>query len=61
MLEERLNRGIEVYNTGCTDRILMSGDHGQTNYDEVNVMKNFAVECGVTPNNVFMDHAGFST
>ncbi len=61
MLEERLNKGIEVYNTGCTNRILMSGDHGQEDYDEVNVMKSFAVNCGATSNEVFMDHAGFST
>ena len=61
MLEERLNKGIELYNTGCTDRILMSGDHGRKEYDEVNVMKDFAVECGVPSNNIFMDHAGFST
>ena len=61
MLEERLNRGIEVYNTDCTDRLLMSGDHGREEYDEVNVMKNFAIECGAVPDEVFMDHAGFST
>ena len=61
MLEERLNKGIEVYKTGCTDRILMSGDHGRKDYDEVNVMKNFAIECGATSDEVFMDHAGFST
>ncbi len=61
MLEERLNKGIEVYNTGCTNRILMSGDHGREDYDEVNVMKSFAVNCGATANEVFMDHAGFST
>ena len=61
MLEERLNRGIEVYKTGCADRILMSGDHGRTEYDEVNVMKNFAVGKGAVAEEVFMDHAGFST
>ena len=61
MLEERLNKGIEVYNTGCVDRILMSGDHGRTEYDEVNVMKDFAVEKGAVAEEVFMDHAGFST
>ena len=61
MLEERLNRGIEVYNTGCTDRILMSGDHGREEYDEVNVKKGFAVDSGVEADTVFMDHAGFST
>ena len=61
MLEERLNKGMEVYNTGCTDRLLMSGDHGQQDYDEVNVMKSFAVEKGAAADEVFMDHAGFST
>lgn len=61
MLEERLNRGIEVYKTGCADRILMSGDHGRTEYDEVNVMKDFAVGKGAVAEEVFMDHAGFST
>jgi vancomycin permeability regulator SanA len=61
MLKERLNKGIEVYNTGCSDRILMSGDHGREEYDEVNVMKNYAIECGILSNNIFMDHAGFST
>lgn len=61
LLEERLNRGIEVYNSPCTNRLLMSGDHGRAEYDEVNVMKNFAIECGAIPDEVFMDHAGFST
>ena len=61
MLEERLNKGIEIYNTGSTNRLLMSGDHGRTDYDEVNVMKNFAINEGVVAEEVFMDHAGFST
>ena len=61
LLEERLNKGVEVYNTGCTNRILMTGDHGREEYDEVNVMKNFAVEKGAVAEEVFMDHAGFST
>ena len=61
MLEERLNRGIEVYKTGYTDRILMSGDHGREDYDEVNVMKDFAIDGGAIAEEVFMDHAGFST
>ena len=61
LLEERLNRGVEVYNTGCTNRILMSGDHGRIEYDEVNVMKDFAIDKGAISEEVFMDHAGFST
>lgn len=61
MLRERLNFGLDVYNTGCTDRIMMTGDHGRDNYDEVNAMKDYAIENGVSADNVFMDHAGFST
>lgn len=61
MLEERLNRGIEVYKSGCTERMLMTGDHGRVVYDEVNVMKDFAKEQDIPSDNIFMDHAGFST
>ncbi len=61
MLEDRLLQGIELYEIGASDKMLMSGDHGQKDYDEVNVMKDFAVERGVESENIFMDHAGFST
>lgn len=61
MLEDRLNYGIALYENGASDRILMSGDHGQKHYDEVNVMKDYAVDKGVSSSAVFMDHAGFST
>jgi len=39
----------------------MSGDHGRKEYDEVNVMKQFAIDRGIASEHVFMDHAGFST
>jgi vancomycin permeability regulator SanA len=61
MLEDRLNFGINLYKKGASDRILMSGDHGRKNYDEVNVMKDYAINEGVLSSSVFMDHAGFST
>lgn len=61
MLEDRLLQGIELYEYGASEKMLMSGDHGKENYDEVNVMKDFAVERGVSAENIFMDHAGFST
>ena len=61
MLTDRLLRGIELYEAGVAPKLLMSGDHGQKEYDEVNVMKDFAIEHGVPSGDVFMDHAGFST
>ena len=61
MLEDRLLQGVELYYYGASGKLLMSGDHGRENYDEVNVMKNFALERGIPSEDVFMDHAGFST
>ncbi len=61
MLEDRLKRGLELYQAGAAPKLLMTGDHGREEYDEVNVMKNIAVDSGVDPSDVFMDHAGFST
>ncbi len=61
MLSDRLKRGIELYDKGAAPKIIMSGDHGTKEYDEVNTMKQVAVEPGVPSDDVFMDHAGFST
>ncbi len=61
MLRDRLDRGIELYFSGVAPKIIMSGDHGQTEYDEVNTMKQYAIDAGVPSEDVFMDHAGFST
>ena len=61
MLEDRLLQGIALYNNQTSSKIIMSGDHGKEEYDEVNVMKDFAIEKGVKSEDIFMDHAGFST
>lgn len=61
MLEDRLKRSIELYQLGAAPKLLMSGDHGRVEYDEVNVMKQFAMDAGIPSADIFMDHAGFST
>ena len=61
MLRDRLMCALEVYEVGAAPKLLMSGDHGREDYDEVGAMKNYAIENGVPSENVFMDHAGFST
>jgi len=61
MLNDRLLQGIELYKLGASPKLLMSGDHGRVDYDEVNVMKNFAINAGIDSKDIFMDHAGFST
>lgn len=61
MLKERLDFSLEAYNKECSDRFLVSGDHGTKNYDEVNAMKDYLVENGISADCVYIDHAGFST
>ena len=61
MLEDRLLEGIKLYKNNVSNKIIMSGDHGRKEYDEVNIMKNYAIEKGIPSENIFMDHAGFST
>ena len=64
MLCDRVERGIEVYELMAQksgSKLLMSGDHGTVEYDEVNAMKQYAIEKGIDSEQIFMDHAGFST
>jgi vancomycin permeability regulator SanA len=61
MLHDRLRRGVELYELGAAPKLLMSGDHGRKGYDEVDAMKHFAVDADIDSDDVFMDHAGFST
>lgn len=61
MLEDRLLQAISLYENNVSTKIIMSGDHGREEYDEVNTMKDFAIEKGVPSENIFMDHAGFSS
>ncbi len=60
-LANRLDRAVEVYENSSITKIIVSGDHGKKNYDEVNVMRDYLIECGISKENIFMDHAGFST
>lgn len=60
MLENRLNKGIEVYNL-THSKLLLSGDHGSNSYDEVNAMRDYVLKTDVDSKDVFLDHAGFNT
>ncbi|NLG37049.1 MAG: DUF218 domain-containing protein [Clostridiales bacterium] len=61
VLRDRLDTALELYEAGVSDRILVSGDHGRTGYDEVNVMRGYLMDRGVPEEHIFMDHAGFDT
>lgn len=61
ILQDRLDDGIALYFAGAAPKIIMSGDNGTRAYNECWAMKQYAVEQGVPSEDVFCDHAGFST
>ena len=61
MLKDRLDTAIDLYRSGAAPKLLLSGDNGQVVYNEVQGMKNYATEAGVPEEDIFLDHAGFST
>jgi len=61
ILKDRVNYAIAIYEAGKADKILFTGDHGQTDYDEVNAMMDYAINQSVPKEDIFLDHAGFST
>lgn len=61
VLAERLDEGVRLYKSGAAPKIIVTGDHGTTGYDEVNTMRDYLVSEGIAKEDIFMDHAGFDT
>lgn len=61
ILQDRLATAHMLYKKKIVKKILVSGDHGKKYYDEVNVMRKWLLAKGVPQNDIFLDHAGFST
>lgn len=61
MLKERLDKAIKLYKDKKIKKIIMSGDNGTENYNEVAAMIKYATENGVSLDDIYPDYAGFST
>jgi len=65
MLGARLDAGLEAFADGASRILLLSGDNGTMEYNEVQAMKDYALEdgaaYGATAANIYLDYAGFST
>ena len=63
VLQDRVDTGITLIRNGKGEKLLLSGDHGQIYYDEVNAMRLYVLENApeIREEDIFMDHAGFST
>jgi SanA protein len=62
VLQDRVESGIRLMERRKGKKLLLSGDHGQRYYDEVNAMRLYVLANAAIPKeDIFMDHAGFST
>ena len=61
VLKARLDNAYELYQQGIAPKLLLSGDHGKKDYDEVKGMRDYLLNKGVPREDIFLDHAGFDT
>ncbi len=61
MLRDRLETGVRLYEQGKVDKLLLSGEHEQVPYNQVDTMLEYVLGRGVPPEDVFTDNAGLST
>ena len=60
-LQDRLDTALDLYKSERVKKLILSGDHGKKDYDEVNCMKEYLEDKGVPKEDLFLDHAGFDT
>jgi SanA protein len=63
VLRDRVEGGMELIRRGKGRKLLLSGDHGQRYYDEVNAMRLYVLRNApdILEEDIFLDHAGFNT
>jgi vancomycin permeability regulator SanA len=61
MLADRVQAAARLYQAGRVQKVLMTGDNGRPDYNEVAAMRRAAIAAGVPAADITLDHAGFST
>ncbi len=60
-LKDRLDAGILLYKFKKINKILLSGDNGNDQHDELTVMKKYCFVHGVDTTKIYIDYAGFDS
>lgn len=60
-LQNRLDAGRHLYESGVVDHLLVSGDNREANYNEPAAMRDALVAAGVPAEDVSIDYAGLDT
>ncbi|MGD1716003.1 SanA/YdcF family protein [Hydrocoleum sp. CS-953] len=61
MLADRVQGAVNLYKIGSIKKILMTGDNSTPDYNEVKAMEEYAINQGVSVEDITLDYAGFST
>lgn len=62
VLRDRIEAGMSLLENNVVQKFIVSGDHGQVEYDEVNTARKYILQSHtVDESKIFLDHAGFST
>lgn len=61
ILAKRLDTALALHQAMPNHPLIMSGDHREDNYNEVAVMKDYLVAHGIDSQQIYLDHAGYST
>ena len=61
ILQDRVETGAKLYFAGKVEKLLMSGDNSQVEYNEPEAMRQYALKLGVPDSAIVLDYAGRST
>ena len=61
ILYDRVATAVDLYRSGKVAKLLMTGDNGSVEYNEVAAMLRSAVALGVPERDIVLDYAGFRT
>lgn len=60
-LRERLDRAIELFQTGIVKNVIVSGGLGREGHEEADVMRDYLLRRGVPSEKIFVDRNGYDT
>ncbi len=61
LFKDRVDTAIALYNAKKVKDILVSGDNGTLEHNEVNPARVYLLKQGIPDKDIFLDHAGFDT
>ena len=61
IVQDRTETAIQVYQQGKAEKILISGDGDDENYNEVATINRYLINRSIPPADIFVDFAGYDT